>query len=69
MASRAEARYPTAKLLAEDVERFLDGRAVEALPEGPWTRLMRFLSRHRVAVILILVYVLVRTFVLLFAGR
>ena len=62
-------RYASLQELIGDVESFLDGDAVSALPESPWTKVGRFLSRHRVAVILILVYVVVRTLVLLYGGR
>jgi serine/threonine-protein kinase len=68
-AVRPADRYCGALELAADVERFLDGGSVSALPERVWTRTGRFLSNHRVAVVLILVYVIVRTLVLLFAGR
>ena len=68
-AERRGARYESALELAADVERYLDGGSVSALPEGLWTRIARFLSNHRVAVVLILVYAIVRTLVLLFAGR
>ena len=52
-----------------DIERYQEGRAVDALPESVWTRTGRFVSKHRVAFILILVYILVRAFVLIFLGR
>jgi len=69
MATSPEDRYPGVQELARDIERYLDGGSVSALPESLWSKTLRFLSRHRVAVVLILVYVLVRTLVLLFSGR
>ena len=42
-------RYPTASSLAADVQRFLDGRAVEAGPPSYSYRLRRFAGQHRVA--------------------
>ncbi len=69
MARAPEGRYPSSSELAADVERYLDGQAVRALPESLWTRTVRFASRHRVALLLILAYVLARAFVLVFPGR
>lgn len=68
MSSDVEGRYPTAAELAEDVDRFLDGQTVSALPEGLWTRSRRFVSKHRVAFVLILAYVVVRALVVLLPG-
>ena len=42
-----EDRYATAKVLADDVQRYLEGRAVLACPEGPVRRVARWVSRHR----------------------
>ena len=42
-----ERRYPTAEALAADLERFLDGRAVEAGPPGGWYRTRAWLWRYR----------------------
>ena len=53
-------RYTDAKAMAEDVERYLDGQTVLAHPEGVMVRTGRFLSRHRVAVLLLLAYVVAR---------
>lgn len=43
-------RYTTAAALGEDLERYLDGRAVEARPDSRWYRVRRFAARHRLAV-------------------
>ncbi|MBX3463870.1 MAG: serine/threonine protein kinase [Planctomycetes bacterium] len=43
-------RYPSAGALALDLERFLDGRPVEAAPPSTWYRLRKLTSRHRLAV-------------------
>ena len=69
MARAPEGRYSSSSELAADVERYLEGQAVSALPESLWTRSVRFASRHRVALLLILAYVLVRAFVLIVGGR
>ncbi len=42
-------RYPTASALAADLQRYLDGQAVEAGPPGAGYRLRKFAARHRQA--------------------
>lgn len=39
-------RYPSALALAEDLERFLQHRPIQARPIGPWLRLRRGCQRH-----------------------
>jgi serine/threonine-protein kinase len=58
-------RYATAGDVAAEVDRFLEGRPVEAHPESLATRAARFLWRHRIAVVLLLAYALVRALVLI----
>lgn len=58
-------RYATASDLAAEVDRYLEGRPVDAHPESLVTRAGRFLWRHRIAVILLLVYAVVRALVLI----
>ncbi len=41
-------RYTTAAAMGEDLERYLDGRAVEARPDSRWYRARKFVVRHRV---------------------
>ena len=41
-------RYGSAELLAQDVERYLDGRPVQARQGSGWYRLQRRIRRHRV---------------------
>ncbi|UCE02884.1 MAG: serine/threonine protein kinase [Candidatus Latescibacterota bacterium] len=67
MAMRAEPaeRYRGADELAAEVDRFLEGRPVMAHPESILLRAGRFLWKHRIAVILLLVYAIVRALVLL----
>jgi non-specific serine/threonine protein kinase/serine/threonine-protein kinase len=45
-----ERRYGSAGQLSEDIQRFLEGRPVEASPDSFRYRTGKFLSRHRVAV-------------------
>ena len=42
-------RYETASGFARDIERYLDGEAVEACPPSAGYRLRKFASRHRAA--------------------
>ncbi|WP_152622321.1 serine/threonine-protein kinase [Archangium violaceum] len=44
------ARYDSARALAEDLDRFLNGEPVHARPAGPWSRLRKKARRHRAAV-------------------
>ena len=57
-------RYATARELANEIDRFLAGRPVSAHPDNVFTGAGRFLWRHRVAVILLLAYAVVRAVVL-----
>ncbi|MBI1850864.1 MAG: protein kinase [Planctomycetes bacterium] len=40
-------RYQTAKEFADDLRRFLNLEAIHARPQGPWTRLVKRVRRHR----------------------
>jgi serine/threonine-protein kinase len=44
----AERRYASVDALTDDLQRFLDGRAVRARPAGPLYRARAFARRHRV---------------------
>ena len=45
LAKRPERRYAAAAALAEDLERFLDGKAIAARPTPAWERASRWLGR------------------------
>ena len=47
---RPDERYAAAGELADDVERWLDGKPVRARPDSPVYRVRRFVGRHRAAV-------------------
>ncbi|MBI4567238.1 MAG: tetratricopeptide repeat protein, partial [Planctomycetes bacterium] len=46
MAHRQEDRYQSVKALRRDIRRFLEGRPVEALHEGPLSRAAKWGARH-----------------------
>jgi tetratricopeptide (TPR) repeat protein len=43
-------RYQTAEALAADIQRYLEGHAIEARPDSAWYRLRKAVVRHRVPV-------------------
>lgn len=67
-APRAEQRYPTVEALAEDVAAFRDGAPVAAYRETLVERLARIYRRHRVPILLVLVYMAMRVVMLLWLG-
>ena len=69
MSREPEGRYRNAGELSADIERFLDGGVPSAHREGPLERAGRFLSRHRLAVALVLTYLAVRVLLFLFFHR
>jgi serine/threonine protein kinase len=69
LARAPENRYASVGDLREDVARFRDGAAVQALPEGPLSAGLRLLQRHRVAVALVLAYLVMRAALALGFGR
>ena len=62
-------RYPNARELALEIDRFLDGYPVNAYRENLAERIVRWSSKHKVLLILILTYLLLRTILILFSGR
>jgi serine/threonine protein kinase len=68
MAVEPGARYRTVTALAADVSRFLDGAPVEAYRESGWERAVRFARRHRIAIALVLAYLLMRFLLLALRG-
>ena len=62
-------RYSSVLEMSEEVSRFLDGRRVEAHPEGLAAKLARVYVRHQIAFWLIVAYLVVRGSVLFFTGR
>ncbi len=60
-------RYESVELLSADIRRFLEGSAVGAYRETLWDRLGRLAHRHRVAILLVLAYLLLRAALIFFA--
>jgi eukaryotic-like serine/threonine-protein kinase len=69
MSSEPVGRYSTVQDLAADVARFLDGEPVSAYPEGVMIRLARIAAKHRMALILVLAYLLTRVFLFFWLKR
>jgi hypothetical protein len=65
-APRAADRYATPAGLAEDVARFRAGHAVDAHPESLIERGARFVRTYRVAILLVLAYLVMRALVAFF---
>jgi len=58
LAEEPERRYPSAGALADDIERYLNGRPVSAHPPSGWYRARKFAQRHRGGVALTVIFVL-----------
>jgi hypothetical protein len=61
------ARYSSVQELAGDVGRYLDGLPVSAYHENILERAARLVDRNRVAVVLVLAYLLMRLLFILFS--
>jgi len=59
-------RYHAVQELSADIQHFLDGVAVSAYPEGPLTRMWRWVRRNRAWILLLLVYIVVRALLIFF---
>jgi eukaryotic-like serine/threonine-protein kinase len=62
-------RYHAVQELSADIQHFLDGAAVSAYPEGPLTRMWRWVRRNRAWIVLLLVYIVVRALLIFFRPR
>ena len=68
MAREPADRYATVQELMADLSRYAEGAPVLAHPEGPLRRARRTLAKYRVAVTLVVAYLVMRAALLLFAG-
>ena len=62
------ARYATAEAFAADLARYLDAQAVSAHRESLAERTLRFARTYRVAILLVLGYLLMRIALLAYRG-
>lgn len=58
-------RYSSAQELALDIGHYLDGLAVSAYPEGPFSKLRRWTVKNRAWLLLIAAYLVMRTLFIL----
>jgi serine/threonine protein kinase len=68
MRREPEMRYPTAEAFGAELARYLDGLPVDALRETALDRLARFGRTYRVAILLVLAYLLMRIVLLIVSG-
>jgi serine/threonine protein kinase len=59
-------RYGSVSALAADISQYLDGMPVSAYRENLWERTQRFYIRYQAAILLIIVYLLMRTLFVFF---
>ena len=69
MALDPNARYQSAREMTADITHYLNGEPVSAYPEGLVERSGRVFARHRTAVVLVAVYLIMRVLFILFARR
>jgi eukaryotic-like serine/threonine-protein kinase len=69
MAADPNARYQSAREMTADITHYLNGEPVSAYPEGLLERSGRVFARHRAAVVLVAVYLIMRVLFILFARR
>ena len=69
MAADPNARYQSAREMTADITHYLKGEPVSAYPEGLRERSGRVFARHRTAIVLVAVYLIMRVLFILFARR
>ena len=69
MAGDPNARYQSARGMTADITHYLNGEPVSAYPEGLLERSGRVFTRHRTAVVLVAVYLIMRVLFILFGRR
>jgi serine/threonine protein kinase len=63
------ARYASASQLGQDIARYLDGLPVLAYPENPVQKIGRWAGRYRLAIVLVLTYLVVRALLIFWFRR
>ena len=69
MSEDREGRYTSASELALDTARYIDGMPVSAYPENIFRKVARLAGRYRVAIALVLTYLVVRAMLFFFFRR
>jgi serine/threonine protein kinase len=69
MAADPDARYQSARGMTADITHYLNGEPLSAYPEGLLERSGRVFTRHRTAVVLVAVYLIMRVLFILFGRR
>jgi eukaryotic-like serine/threonine-protein kinase len=69
MAAETAARYASVSEMASDIGKYLEGLPVSAYRESLVERAVRLARRHQVAIVLVLVYLLMRLVFILFSRR
>jgi hypothetical protein len=69
MGEEPASRYASVGDLAEDVARYLDGALVSAYPENIFQKAARWATRYRVAIGLVVAYLVARALLLLWLRR
>jgi len=69
MSKEPSSRYAAVSDMAQDVSRYLDGLSVSAYPENIVERAARVAYRYRVAIGLVIAYLVVRTLLFLWFRR
>ena len=69
MAAEIGARYSSVEEMAADIERSLQGLPITTYRENLWERAARLANRNRVAVVLVLAYLMMRILFIVFSRR
>jgi eukaryotic-like serine/threonine-protein kinase len=69
MAPIRDSRYVSSLALGQDIGSYLDGLPVSAYPENIFRKMARWASRYRLAIVLVLTYLVVRALLLLWFRR
>jgi eukaryotic-like serine/threonine-protein kinase len=69
MAADPAARYASASELGQDIARYLDGLPVLAYPENVFQKIARWGARYRLAIVLVLTYLVVRALLIFWFRR
>jgi len=69
MDANPAARYASASELGQDIARYLDGLPVLAYPENVFQRIARWAARYRMAIVLVLTYLVVRALLIFWFRR